>query len=132
MKDLEPYPFLSIHPHYYPADKDENNLIFIAKERSDFVPNSFGGGMFNRFSSNLILTKEGHSRSIWSLPKCFDARNNPNHAMSYHRNLTRWEDDSDNQKVILKTVARGQEFVLNTQYFPEVKNWVINLIKNHV
>ena len=26
MKDLEPYPFLSIHPHYYPADKDENNL----------------------------------------------------------------------------------------------------------
>ena len=132
MKDLEPYPFLSIHPHYYPADKDENNLIFIAKERSDFVPNSFGGGMFNRFSSNLILTKEGHSRSIWSLPKCFDARNNPNHAMSYHRNLTRWEDDSDNQKVILKTVARGQEFVLDTQYFPEVKNWAINLIKNHV
>ena len=52
--------------------------------------------------------------------------------MSYHGNLTRWEDDSDSQKVILKTVARGQEFVLDTQYFPEVKNWAINLIKNHV
>lgn len=132
MKDLESYPFLSIHPHYYVPEKGNHNLIFIAKEQSDFIPNSFGGGMFNQFSSDLILTKQGRSRSIWSLPKYFDARNMPEHAMSYHRNLMRWEDDSDNQRVILKTVARGQEFVLNTQYFPEVKKWAINLIKNHV
>ncbi|MGX3022008.1 Nmad3 family putative nucleotide modification protein [Ursidibacter sp. B-7004-1] len=133
MKELEAYPFLSIHPHYYPAKNEEHNLIFIAKERSDFVLNSFGGGMLNKFSSDLILTKLGHPRSIWSLPKCLDARENPEQALSYHRNLTRWGDDTDNpDKVILKTVARGQEFVLDTAYFPEVKDWAINLIKNHI
>lgn len=133
MKMLEPYPFLSIHPHYYAEESRQHNLIFISKERSDFVSNSFGGGMFNHFSSDLILTKSGSPRSIWSLPKCFDARKKPVQALSYHHNMARWLNDSDNpNNVILKTVARGQEFVLDTAYFPEVKDWAINLIKNHI
>lgn len=145
-EDLIPaYPFMRAHPHfgYYPKKSKDHNLIFFAKEKSDFVPNSLGGGVFKLkdtiikteddfFKDDLILTKSKERRSKWSLPDFFDARKVPNHAMTYHGNLTRWTDDEKNShSVTLQTVSRGQEFVIDSEYFPEVENWAIELIKNH-
>lgn len=131
------YPFLSIHPHtqppYFENNQNQNNLIFVSKAQSDFVENSVGGGIFKYFTPKLILTKEGRTKKFWHLPKYFDPRNNIQYGLSYHKNNLRWSDDVDNpEKIILKTVDIGQEFVLDTQYFPKVKDWAINLIKNHV
>ena len=135
---LEVYPFLSIHPHMQPSyfsekNRNKNNLIFVSKERSDFVENCVGGGIFNNFTSELILSKEERTKKFWHLPRFFDPRNRIEHGLSHHQQDWRWTDDIDNpEKIILQTVDIGQEFVLDTQHFPEAKDWAINLIKNHV
>jgi hypothetical protein len=40
--------------------------------------------------------------------------------------LRRWEIKGKNS--ILKSVARGQEFVLDTSYYPEAVEWLRKLI----
>lgn len=135
---IESHPFLSIHPHTQPLyfserNKNKNNLIFVSKEKSDLIENSVGGGIFNHFTPELILSKEDRTKKFWLLPRFFDPRNNIKHGLSYHQENWRWSNDIDNpEKIILQTVDIGQEFVLDTAYFPEVKDWAINLIKNHI
>ena len=45
-----------------------------------------GYGMFN-YSKELVLTKEGYSRSHWELPKCLIGKN-----ISYHKESNYNED----------------------------------------
>ena len=74
------------HPH---ADKkrenDKLNAIYLPSNNIlDF--NIEGYGVFN-YSKELVLTKEGHSRSHWELPKCLIGKK-----ISYHKESNYKED----------------------------------------
>ena len=49
--------------------------------------------------------------------------------LTYHANAHRWRQDGDS--VILNSVAKGQEFVLDCEAYSEALPWVGNLINKH-
>ena len=63
--------------------------------------------------------------SRWSLPKWFRPRAGRT-PLSYHGDEARWSLDGD--RVTLQVVARGQEFVLDVDQYPEAVDWVSGLL----
>ena len=49
-------------------------------------------------------------------------------ALSYHKNLKYWDQLVD--YTLLKSAGRGQEFVLDSDDYPEAVEWLANLIVN--
>lgn len=84
-----------------------------------------GAGMFRQFTPELCLTAPNQSRSIWQLPAWFYPRT-PSSSLSYHSNLSRWKRIGDT--VLLRSVGRGQEFVLDCQMYPEAVQWLCQLL----
>jgi hypothetical protein len=112
------------NPH---VKKWGKNTIYIAKENlilnGDTLPLS-GGGVFRRFHPRLQLTWPDRSRSYWKLPKWF-YHLEKQRRLSYHqkdKQEKRWEVKGDH--VLLESTARGQEFVLDTKYYPEAIPWL--------
>jgi hypothetical protein len=114
---IHKFPSLKKHPHYERLESyGENNCIYVASEDNlkingeDFGVPSFG--TFDKLDERLVLTKkDSDKRSVWELPNCFSCNN-----FTYHKNQARWEKEND--KVILNSVGRGQEFVVKTN--PEI------------
>lgn len=107
------------HPHAVP-DYGRNNTIYAAAVQSG-TPDlpRYRAGAFARFHSRLQLTAPDSLRSVWRLPKWFyPKRRLP---LSFHGDLKRW-DRCDNYAT-LRTVGRGQEFVLDTADYPEALAW---------
>lgn len=102
------------HPHAAAPEGRRNNTLYIGR-----------AGKFRRFHEGLQLTALGRSRSIWSLPGWFHpGETRP--PLGYHADRERWACDGD--RTLLRTVARGQEFVLDAQHYPEAANWAANLM----
>lgn len=78
-------------------------------------------GVFERIRPELVLTREGGTRSEWALPRDFAPSGRP--PLSYHADPTRWSP-LDDETVSLKLVSRGQEFVLDVDHYPGVKHWL--------
>ena len=118
------------HPHFHetwPKDK-KNNTIYVSQRRLELGgtrTNLAGGGTFKKYHRDLCLTVPGCTRSWWRLPKWFfpGQERSP---LSYHRNIDRWSCSGD--CVILQSVAIGQEFVLDTDEYPEAIAWINNLM----
>lgn len=134
------YRWLADHPHIRHADRfPDNNTIYIASRRLviDGLPTALpGGGTFGRFSPLRQLTRPrdparapAPRRSYWQLPRWFsgsDATARP--ALTYHGNAARWEvEATDPTKVNLRSVAKGQEFVLDLASCPEAGQWLRQL-----
>lgn len=85
-------------------------------------------GSFRSAADELILTREGHSRSRWRLPKWFHPSKRKS-SLSFHSDKSRWDEDNDHS--YLRSVGMGQEFVLNTQDYPEAYDWATRLIARH-
>ena len=83
-----------------------------------------GAGVFPRFAAELCLTAPGRSRSIWCLPSWFYPRSS---CLSYHSDMSRWTRGEN--AVLLRTVGRGQEFVLDCQDYPEAVPWLSHLLQ---
>jgi len=115
------------HPHVAtPDDFDSNNTIYISTEKLTLGGSELpilGAGTFPSYTHALRLSTPDGSRSLWTLPEWFYPDGKP--PLSYHRNQRRWS--SDGQHALLQSVARGQEFVLNTQYYPEAESWIKSL-----
>ena len=100
------------HPHVsYKGSGMKNNTLYIASEQLSFgnIALPSGCGVFSTYESHspLQLTAEGENTSIWCLPKWFDKR------LSHHPN-NRWSPCAeDKSKVLLDSVGRGQEFVID-------------------
>lgn len=125
------YPWIANHPHVASPDwyADPRNTLYIARERSAFSNNAdFGGGSFYSFNSARCLTKPGSSRSIWSLPAWFAP--NGRTPLTYHPNPTRWKPNGND--VNLHSAAKGQEFIINSEEYPELSDWVDNIIRKDV
>lgn len=84
-----------------------------------------GGGAFKRFSPDLCLTAPGKSRSVWRLPRFF-APIESRSVLSYHRKLERWTVGRD--CCYLRSVGRGQEFVIDSNLCPHAISWAAKLV----
>lgn len=127
---LATHPWISDHPHVATPSHytDLRNTLYLGTARSRFTAESaFGGGLFPRFQQALSLTAPGQSRSVWSLPGWFMPDGKP--PLSYHPRADRWQYDGE--RVRLRSAAKGQEFVLDSAYYPEADAWVSDLISNH-
>jgi hypothetical protein len=120
------------HPHvrdasYYCSEANNNTLYVASKylRLPVYRRPIAGGGIFPRFSERLQLTAPGCQRSIWRFPDCFyPAKGMP--PLSYHADLGRWRKDK--KGVLLRTVGRGQEFVLDCEFYPGVLNWLKEIL----
>ena len=117
------------HPHFQRAQPFKNDTIYVGKQcltlpriGTTSLP---GAAIFKYFSSNLQLTKDQCNRSVWELPSWFFPKNE-HFPLTYHSNRDRWNREKD--KAMLKTVGRGQEFVMDTTIYPEAITWFHDLV----
>ncbi|MDD3422616.1 MAG: hypothetical protein PHY11_04885 [Bacilli bacterium] len=100
------------HPHADIKRKDSNlNALFLPNEHL-LDTNKPGYGTF-MYNDNLVLTKKGHCRSHWNLPKCLEGKE-----ISYH-------DKSNYKDGYFQSAMRGQEFVVKCD--KEVIDWIKGL-----
>jgi len=120
--------WLAEHPHVCHADtwrESHQNTVYVSSKQlvlprlKRVIP---GAGIFKTFDKRLQLTAPGMGRSTWRLPACFHptAGQLP---LSFHSDESRWRKNGED--VLLKTVARGQEFVLDLDCYPSAAmKWV--------
>lgn len=128
--DKAKFRWASRHPHFN-RSPDKNNTLYVANENLDLgylrdvKP---AAGVFQGFSERLQLTDRGsESPGQWRLPVWFYP-DNGRPPLSYHSNLTRWEKAW--QCTRLKAVDRGQEFVLDCDYYPEAVEWLRGILNS--
>jgi hypothetical protein len=119
------------HPHLHGTARkaDLGNTLFVAAERLGLpdAGNLPGSAAFTRFVEPLRLTAPGLTRSWWRLPKWFHPRPGAS-SLSSHESVDRWRLEDDT--CLLRTVGRGQEFVLDVKHNPEAVEWAADLIRN--
>ncbi len=113
------------HPHFY-RDLEANNTLYIARRQLNLPgvddDECVGAGVFSHFSKLRQLSAcDAASACLWELPTWFfpDEGKSP---LTYHTNLERWERSARVSR--LKAVSRGQEFILNSQEYPEALQWI--------
>lgn len=103
------------HPHVKRGKNTiDNDVIYVAKDKLTFDNLLDGYGTF-KYCDEVILTKNGFSKSRWNLPHIFKNTN-----ISYHSNNS-WKDN------YFQSAAKGQEFVLDSTV--EIRSWLKNLLK---
>lgn len=85
-----------------------------------------GAGLFPKFHGRLQLSEGGSLRSLWRLPTWF-APSDGRPPLTYHAAPSRWQCTP--QGVRLRTVGRGQEFVLDGAAYPESARWLHTLFE---
>jgi hypothetical protein len=129
------FSWCSEHPHvYYP--KRINNVIYIATKTitiPELTENVLPGfGVFPKFNTHLQLTaEESEKPSIWRLPEWFSPYQGK--ALSYHTDFERWRRcDRYHRHVLLESVGRGQEFVIDISDDKKSKEWLVTMLSNSV
>lgn len=118
------------HPHFN-RGTDPHNVVYSARRllRIDqLIENLPGAGSFPRFSLSRQLTAQ-HAKNVstWELPDWFHPDENRK-PLTYHTDTLRWQKRDDRTE--LKSVARGQEFILDCDEYPEAVHWACELIRN--
>lgn len=113
--DVDIPEWMRSHPHFGYVD-DPSNTIYVAREKLSWNEKYLGAGSFD-FHKDLVLTKEGLSRSKWDLPIIFKETD-----ISYHSHDS-WKSD------YFQSAGRGQEFVVTCT--PEIEEWTKRLIDKH-
>jgi hypothetical protein len=127
--EIEPaqYRWAKYHPHFHRGSA-KSNTVYFGKERLDFPGLEGkaidGGGVFPQFAPKRQLTASRAKLSIWKLPLWMFPAGKAS-ALTYHGNPGRWNRQNDH--VLLQTVSRGQEFVLDSADYPEAITWVRSL-----
>ena len=78
-----------------------------------------------RYRDGLRLTARGRTRSWWRVPKWFFP-GGARPPMTYHGDGKRWTLEEDHACV--RSAPRGQEFILDAEYYPEALPWAYELI----
>ncbi len=129
---MDPVPeWASGHPHVASPDHRRFNTVYQASDSltlGGMEVGASGAGVFRIYRDNLRLTAPGKSRGRWSLPRWFLPTEN-RRPLGYHADPDRWSADGD--QVLLRTVGRGQEFVLDMKEYPEAAEWVRELHTKH-
>jgi len=108
-------PDLADHPHLSGRNLGNKNTVYKGKD----------AGVFDRLTDARVLTAPNRSRSVWQLPYSFLPKGRS--PLTYHRGSDRWIEVNDDV-VQLQTVAKGQEFVLDLDEYPDLIDWVAKVI----
>lgn len=120
--------WMKYHPHIA-SPRGRGNTVYIARDKLTLngidldLP---GAGVFDHYNDRLRLTKPGGNRSTWELPSWF-APGSSRPPLGYHSDPGRWHLDGD--RVDLQSAARGQEFVLDIEAYPEASDWIASLLE---
>ena len=124
------YEWAQYHPHFN-RGADPNNVVYVSRQRlliDGIERDTPGAGAFTKFQECLQLTKsDGTKLSTWKLPKWFFPDNKK--PLTYHSDKKRWRKCGE--RVELDSVARGQEFILDCDEYPEAIQWALYLIEKH-
>lgn len=126
-RSLQRHPWIASHPHVARPDRyqDPRNTLYVAPLRSALAEEGPGGGVFREYSDALRLTADQASRSVWTLPGWFHP--GPGRPpLTYHARPERWSRAAGECR--LRSVAKGQEFVLDLAGRPEARAWVSGLV----
>lgn len=124
--------WLTDHPHMIGCNYgildtlyfSTNELVIAGKKTG--LP---GAGYFSAINDGIILTAPGHTRSVWNLPIwMYPSEDKP--PLSYNEKREKWIKRDG--KIQLKIASRGQEFVLNVDFYPEALDWVEGLIRSEM
>lgn len=118
--------WLAYHPHCQ-READRNNMLYLGKEQLSLGDYLAGTGFGHHVHDAYVLTDPAASRpSAWRLPRWFfpgDKRE----PLSFHHKPDRWSRNS--RYCFLQSVARGQEFVLDSRAYPAAKKWAADIIQ---
>ncbi|MCV9963965.1 hypothetical protein OIU34_18975 [Pararhizobium sp. BT-229] len=126
------YPWLCNHPHVG-RGAEPNNTIYIATETlalpGGIGAGRAGGGRLEKLTAETTLTAPDQpKKSVWSLPEWFGP--DSGRSLSYHVDRNRWTMTPTGLN--LKTVGRGQEFVIDIGDDKKALNWVSFLISSAI
>ena len=117
------YRWAAYHPHFQRQDAP-NNVLYLARAQPASGGQEDGvsrAGVFSHFATQRQLTAAQATRvSQWRLPLwCYPhAGRTP---LTYHANHQRWRQHADHTE--LNAAARGQEFILDCDEYPEALPW---------
>lgn len=116
------------HPHCIGEKYGNRDSIYISSKRIKLLNiDKPGAGTFKKFDLALRLTALSSLKtSVWQLPSWFHPKGK-NSSLSYHKSLNRWTLEND--YVLLNSVSRGQEFVLNCEEYPESIGWLCSILE---
>lgn len=131
ISDMKEIPdWIKTHPHMLGDNYGKTDTLYIARDElllNGKKANLPGSGFFEHISQDLTLTAKGQTRSVWQLPNwAYPEGDKP--PLSYNENKDKWSNS--NEGTTVRIASRGQEFVLNADFYPEAIDWVENLIKN--
>jgi len=119
--------WLLYHPHCH-GEFPGINTIYQARQKLKLPGTKSsaheGAGVFRRYAQHRQLTAVGQSRSVWSMPSWMHPKGRES-ALSYHTDTSRWRKSKRSTE--LRSVARGQEFVLELEHYPEAAGWLEEL-----
>jgi hypothetical protein len=111
--------WLKYHPHSK-YETIDNNCIFVASEKLS-LDNDYNGYDVFKFNTDLILTKNGETKSKWDLPDFFKD------VTITHHNKSSFKEN------YFQSANIGQEFIIdcndNVINYDNIINWVKNIIK---
>lgn len=122
-------PWALYHPHCQNTTPDGSESLYISTQHLNLPgidTHASGAGVFHRFVDGLSLTAANHTRSIWRLPAWFYPHVGASR-LSYNERTNRWT--SDGETVLLRSAARGQEFVLDCDEYPQAFEWLAQLTR---
>lgn len=103
------------HPHNIVSRNTVGNTIYVARDNVDWNENIIGYGAFD-YNKELVLSKEGYTKSCWNLPDIFK-----DVYISFHTQNS-WKEN------YFESAGRGQEFVVDAN--DNIINWTRNLIRD--
>jgi hypothetical protein len=121
-------PWARYHPHCMRRPHSKVDSLYVSTRQLQLPgleARKSGAGVFERFHPDLCLTAPGMRRSAWRLPGWFHPAGKRS-TLSYHSNPARWKIAEPH--VLLDTVGRGQEFVLDCDEYPEALEWLLRLL----
>ena len=130
---LADLPWARHHPHLCGGYRGDQNTVYAAALHLDLGSDydqceTAVWGVLPRFDRRLVLTDpNGAGVSQWRLPRWFYPNGNKP-PLTYHPDRKRWRTDADH--AYLRSVGRGQEFVLDLARYPEAVEWLSDLVSN--
>lgn len=123
------YVWAQYHPHFCKS-LDPLNVVYVANDHlqlGNLWGSIAGAGSFSQYSSGRQLTaSDAKTPSSWDLPGWLYP-DNGRKPLTYHSAPARWQTCKGRTR--LKSVGRGQEFVLDCSDYPETVEWVQNLFE---
>lgn len=127
----EALPWARYHPHFH-GEPDAGNTLYESSDtcqlptRAEVFP---GTGVFPKCRDQLVLTDpQSRLPTRWRLPAAFyPGSNRP--PLSYHTSPGRWHLEPP--WCYLTCAARGQEFVLDLDAYPELTGWLAELLRTY-